>query len=45
MMSNLLKRSIWFGRLVLRAGVLLFTQLGLGNIVPVETKARNQSTS
>jgi hypothetical protein len=32
-MSDLLKQSIWFGRLVLGAGALLFTQLGLGNIV------------
>jgi len=44
-MSNLLKRSIWFGRLVLGAGVLLFTQLGLGNIVgPVEVAGRTHTT-
>jgi len=44
-MSNLLKRSIWFGRLVLGAGVLLFTQLGLGNIVgPVEVASRTHTT-
>ena len=41
----LLKRSIWFSRLVLGAGALLFTQLGLGNIVgPVAVASRTHTT-
>ena len=45
MMSNLLKLSIWFGRLVLGAGALLFTQLGLGDIVgPVAVAGRTHTT-
>src|SRR2546427_1641233 len=43
-MSDLLKQSIWFGRLVLGAGALLFTQLGLGNIVgPVAVAGRTHT--
>ena len=43
-MSDLLKRSNWFGRLVLGAGALLFTQLGLGNIVgPVAVAGRTHT--
>ena len=39
-MSQLLKRSIWFGRLVLGIGILLLTRLGLNNIVhPVAVAA------
>ena len=45
MTSILLKRSIWFGRVVLGAGVLLFTQLGLKDIVsPVAVAARTHTT-
>ena len=44
-MSDLLKRSIWFSRLVLGAGVLLFTQLGLGDVVgPVSVASRTHTT-
>ena len=44
-MSDLLKRSIWFGRLVLGGGVLLFTQLGLGDMVgPVSVASRTHTT-
>jgi hypothetical protein len=44
-MSELLKRSIWFNRLVLGAGVLLFTQLGLRNLVgPVSVANGTQTT-
>lgn len=40
-----MKRSIWFNRLVLGAGVLLFTQLGLGNMVgPVSVASRTHTT-
>ena len=44
-MSQLLKRSIWFGRLVLGVGVLLLTRLGLDNIVnPVAVAGRTHTT-
>ena len=44
-MSDLLSRSIWFGRLVLGAGALLFTQLGLGDIFgPVAVAGRTHTT-
>jgi hypothetical protein len=44
-MSNLLRRSIWFGRLVLGAGAFLFTRLGLGDIVdPVAIAGRTHTT-
>jgi hypothetical protein len=44
-MSQLLKRSIWFGRLVLGIGILLLTRLGLGNIVhPVAVAATTHTT-
>jgi hypothetical protein len=44
-MGNVLKRSIWFGRLVLGIGVVLFIQLGLDGIVgPVAAAARTQTT-
>lgn len=44
-MSDLLKRSVWFNRLVLSAGVLLFTQLGLGDMVgPVSVASRTHTT-
>jgi hypothetical protein len=44
-MSDLLKRSIWFGRLVLGAAVLLFTRIGLGTIVgPVAEAGRTHTT-
>jgi hypothetical protein len=43
-MSDLLKRSIWLNRLVLGAGVVLFTQLGLGNMVgPVSVASRTHT--
>jgi hypothetical protein len=45
MTTGLLKRSIWFNRLVLGAGVLLFTHLGLGNMVgPVSVASRTHTT-
>jgi hypothetical protein len=45
MMSDLLKRSIWFSRLVLGAGVLLFTQLGLGDILgPTSVASKTHTT-
>jgi len=44
-MSDLLKRSIWFGRLVLGASVLLFTRIGLGTIAgPVAEAGRTHTT-
>jgi hypothetical protein len=44
-MSQLLKRSIWFGRLVLGIGILLLTRLGLNNIVqPVAVAATTHTT-
>ena len=44
-MSQLLKRSIWFGRLVLGIGILLLTRLGLENIVqPVAMAATTHTT-
>jgi Domain of unknown function (DUF4345) len=44
-MSQLLKRSIWFGRLVLGIGILLLTRLGLDNIVhPVAVAATTHTT-
>src|ERR1700690_2137853 len=44
-MSNLLKRSIWVNRLVLAVGVVLFTQLGLGNMVgPGSVASRTHTT-
>ncbi len=44
-MSHLLKRAIWFNRLALGAGVLLFTQLGLGSMVgPASVANRTHTT-
>jgi Domain of unknown function (DUF4345) len=44
-MSNLLRRSIWFGRLVLGAAALLLTKLGLGDILgPVAVAGRTHTT-
>jgi hypothetical protein len=44
-MANMLKRSIWFGRLVLGIGVVLFIRLGLDGIVgPVAVAVRTQPT-
>ena len=44
-MSQLLKQSIWFGRLVLGIGILLLTRLGLDNIVhPVAVAATTHTT-
>jgi hypothetical protein len=44
-MSGLLKRSIWFNRLVLGAGALLLIQLGLRNLVgPVSAASRTHTT-
>lgn len=44
-MSQLLKRSIWFGRLVLGIGTLLLTRLGLDNIIhPVAVAATTHTT-
>ncbi len=44
-MSNLLKRSIWFNRLVLGIGVLQFTQLALGAILgPLAVANRTHTT-
>ena len=44
-MGNLLSRSIWFSRLVLGLGVLLFTRLGLSDLVaPVSVAGATQTT-
>jgi hypothetical protein len=44
-MSQLLNRSIWFGRLILGIGTLLLTRLWLGDIVqPVAVAATTHTT-
>jgi len=44
-MSDLLKRSIWFGRLILGIGALLFTVLGLRDLLsPVAVAAGTNTT-
>jgi hypothetical protein len=44
-MSDLLKRAIWFSRAVLGAGVLLFTQLGLRDLVgPASVASQTKTT-
>jgi Domain of unknown function (DUF4345) len=44
-MSELLRRSIWFGRPVLGVGALLFTQLALGDVLgPVAVAAKTHTT-